>query len=318
MAPELGPSELVLMAAAARRHYLDGQSKIDIAAALGISRFKVARMLEQARESGLVRIEIGPVGSIDADLAARLQERYALTHCAVVCTDGIPNARHQVGAVAGRLLGEIVTDADVLGLPWARSIADMLASMTRLPPVPIVQLSGALVLPGETSSPVDLVSRAARLAGGEAHVFYAPMLLDDAASAEAMLRQPSIAAALAQIPRVTKAVVGVGAWTGGSSTIYQVAADADRAALAESGVVGEAAGVFFDAGGHPLRTLLDERLITVRAEQLLAVPEVIGVASGTAKAAAIRASVLQGLVDSLVVDTEIATRMVAAEPDRRR
>ncbi len=309
MTPELGPSELVMMAAVARRHYLRGQSKVEIASALGISRFKVARLLDLARESGLVRIEIAPVGRIDADLAGRLQERYGLAHCAVVVTDGTPETRAEVGAVAGRLLGEIVMDDDVLGLPWARSIADMLATMTRLPPVPIVQLSGALVIPGETSSPVDLVSRAARLAGGESHLFYAPMLLDDAHSARALRRQPTVADALRQVHRVTKAVVGIGAWTEGSSTIYRVIGDADRRAVAAAGVIGEAAGVCFDRGGNPVPTILDDRLVTVRADQLRAIPEVIGIASGATKAPAVRASILAGLVNSVVVDTEIAIVM---------
>jgi hypothetical protein len=42
----------------ARRYYLQEQSKVDIAALLGISRFKVARLLDEARSTGLVRIEI--------------------------------------------------------------------------------------------------------------------------------------------------------------------------------------------------------------------------------------------------------------------
>ena len=53
-----GPAALVLTATVARRYYLDGISKSDIAAELDLSRFKVARLLDQARASGLVRIEL--------------------------------------------------------------------------------------------------------------------------------------------------------------------------------------------------------------------------------------------------------------------
>ena len=41
----------------ARRYYLDERSKVEIAEELGVSRFKIARLLEVARDSGLVRIE---------------------------------------------------------------------------------------------------------------------------------------------------------------------------------------------------------------------------------------------------------------------
>src|ERR1700678_737505 len=65
------PSEVVLAARVARQYYLEGISKVDIAERLGISRFRVARLLDSARESGLVRIEIGLPGRVlDAGLSA--------------------------------------------------------------------------------------------------------------------------------------------------------------------------------------------------------------------------------------------------------
>src|ERR1700745_3978740 len=64
------PSEVVLAARLARQFYLEGISKVDIADRLGISRFRVARLLDSARESGLVRIEIGlPGGALAPGLA---------------------------------------------------------------------------------------------------------------------------------------------------------------------------------------------------------------------------------------------------------
>ena len=44
-------TDVLRLAAIARDFYLDGKSKIDIAESYGISRFKVARLLEEARES---------------------------------------------------------------------------------------------------------------------------------------------------------------------------------------------------------------------------------------------------------------------------
>ena len=59
-----GPAQLVLTATVARRYYVDGRSKVEIADELEISRFKVARLLDHALATGLVRIEIGHPGSI--------------------------------------------------------------------------------------------------------------------------------------------------------------------------------------------------------------------------------------------------------------
>jgi DNA-binding transcriptional regulator LsrR (DeoR family) len=113
-----GPAQLVLTASIARRYYVDGRSKVEIADEFQLSRFKVARLLEAARSSGMVRIEIGYPGGIDLDLSARLQETLGLRRAIVVDTpEEDPAAlRLQLGKAAADLLTEIVTAEDVLGL----------------------------------------------------------------------------------------------------------------------------------------------------------------------------------------------------------
>src|SRR5919205_53526 len=105
-----GPASLVLAAAVARRFYLEGRSKVQIAEEFRLSRFKVARLLDLARESGLVRIEIGHPGLVDVDLSARLQDAFRLTRAVVVDTpdDDVETLRSNVGQVAAELLAEVV------------------------------------------------------------------------------------------------------------------------------------------------------------------------------------------------------------------
>jgi DNA-binding transcriptional regulator LsrR (DeoR family) len=43
------PAQLILIASVARRYYLEGRSKVEIAEELVLSRFKVARLLDTAR-----------------------------------------------------------------------------------------------------------------------------------------------------------------------------------------------------------------------------------------------------------------------------
>src|SRR5919107_4862937 len=113
-----GPAQLVLTASVARRYYLDGRSKVEIADEFALSRFKVARLLELARSSGLVRIEIGSAGAVDVELSGRLQDAYGLLHAIVVNTvdDHAATLHTVVGRAAAELLTEIVTADDVVGL----------------------------------------------------------------------------------------------------------------------------------------------------------------------------------------------------------
>src|SRR5260370_21746111 len=79
-----GPAASVLAATVARRYYLEGASKREIAQELGLSRFKVARVLDHARSSGLVRIELHYEGEIDLDLSVRLASPLKPRRCLVV------------------------------------------------------------------------------------------------------------------------------------------------------------------------------------------------------------------------------------------
>lgn len=311
---EQGPAELVLIAAVARRHYLQDRSKVEIAQELGISRFKVARLLDAAREMGLVRIEIVRRGALDLDLSARLQERFGLTHTVVVDTPDRDEVvvRHQLGEAAAHLLQEVVTADDVLGLPWSRNVYAVVSSLRELAPAEVVQLSGAIALTDFDSSAVDIVRRASRLSGGTSHVFYAPFVLDDAMSAEAVRRQPPVAEGLARAGSVTVAVVGVGQWAPGESTIHDMLEPQEQRELTDLGVVGEVAGVFFDRDGKVCRPPVADRLVTLGEKELCGIPEVIAVVSGRAKQEAVRAALRGDLVQSLVTDTELAQALLAS------
>lgn len=140
------PAQLVLMASVAQRYHLDRRSKVEIAEEFGLSRFKVARLLDAARNSGLVRVEIRHDGAIDIDLSSRLRERFGLQHAVVVeVVDGDPDLlRRRLAASTADLLAEIVVPQDVLGLAWARSVSVLARMLPRLPGTPVVQLTGVL------------------------------------------------------------------------------------------------------------------------------------------------------------------------------
>jgi DNA-binding transcriptional regulator LsrR (DeoR family) len=305
------PSEVVLAARVARQFYLEGVSKVDIADRLGISRFRVARLLDSARESGLVRIEIGlPGGALDAGLSAELCSVFGLRHAFVFNfpSDGSP-LRQRLGEAAGQVLMDLITPGDVLGLTWSRTLSGLTAALTQLPPCPIVQLTGA-VPPPDGRDLLELVRGVARVGGGTAHVFYAPMLVDDAATATAIRRQGDIAEAFGLIPSVTIAVVSIGAWSPGLSTIYDAVTPLERDALTTLGVRAELAGVFIGANGGPLPTPLDSRMIVTPAPLFTRIPFILGVAYDAAKSPAVLAAIRGGLVHGLVTHTELAVRLL--------
>src|SRR5207248_7143140 len=128
-------------------------------------------------------------------------------------------------------------------------------------------------------------------------------VLPDAATARALRQQSEVARALAQFPRVTKAVVGIGFWGPGDSTLYDAADPRELDELRRLTVCAELSGVFLTDAGDPVEGRFAERLIGLDAHQMRAIPEVVVIAYGMAKVPAMRAALRSGLVGGVITHT---------------
>jgi DNA-binding transcriptional regulator LsrR (DeoR family) len=307
-----GPAATVLAATVARRYYLDGASKSEIAVELGLSRFKVARMLDRARTSGLVRIELHYEGEIDLDLSVRLGTKYGLRRCLVIDSPEDDEAllRTNVGRVAAGLLAEIIDKDDVLGLAWSRTLMAMRSALTTLAPCAVVQLTGALWRPDVDEGSIELVRDVARIANGPAFCFYAPMILPEADTARSLRAQTEVAQAIDRFGELTKAIVTIGAWARGQSTVADAISETDFTQHERLGTCAELCGIELDSEGNVLTTALSERIVGIGPEQLRAVPEIVAIAYGTPKARAVRAAVRGGFVTSLITHGSLARELL--------
>lgn len=296
---------------AARRFYLEDRSKIEIGDELGISRFKVARLLEQARSAGLVRIEIDDSGFIDHERATAMCDALGLDRAVVVAAHGGDDeVRHVVGRAAADLLGSSLRDGEVLGLGWGRTLSATAQELGRLPKVSVVQLTGATEMTRHLS-PVEVVRAIGLRSGGEVRPIFAPLLADDADTAAAFRRQPAIARAVVMFDHVTTAVMSVGSWSPAVSQLHDAVEPETRARLLANGVVAEIGVTLVDALGSEVAPEFTDRCVAVSAAQLRRIPRVIGVASGSEKAHAAVALARGGWVSELVVDETLADAAIA-------
>ena len=309
----LGPAELVRAASIARRFFIDGRSKSEIAEEFSVSRFKVARILEDARAAGIVRIEIRLPARLDASLAHRLRDAFRLRHAIVVDTPEQPEAqmRQQLAHAAAALLRETVTVDDVVGVGYGRTLTLMAEEIDGLAACPVVQLTGALLGVNTSENSVELVRRITARSGGPCYSIYAPQVLPDAKAAASLRQQPEVSEAYRRFGTVTKAVVAIGSWDPPRSQLYDSLPERQRTALRRKGVLAEVGAVLLDADGTQVATDFTERCISISGRQLRAIDEVVGVAGGTAKADAVRAVIAGGYAKSLVADSSLATALLA-------
>jgi DNA-binding transcriptional regulator LsrR (DeoR family) len=307
----MGPDERVQIGYAARRFYLDRVSHLAIATELGVSRFKVARMLDKALESGIVAITIDSPATVDLELSVELKNRFGLHYAFAVTT---PNEEPEViqdalGKVAAELLEEIVQEGAVLGFTAGRTLNATTLHLSKLPYCEVVALGGVAGPVKEHG--IEVIRRVGIATHGPTFPIFAPLLVANAAAASALRSDRGIAQAMSRFDRIDIGVVAVGSWSPPDSQLYDAANEAGIAqALVKQGAVGEVAASLFTAAGDIIDSIADQS-IAITPEQIRRIPNVIAVAGGPTKIAAIRAALATKLVTSLVTDTRTALRLLA-------
>jgi DNA-binding transcriptional regulator LsrR (DeoR family) len=305
--------QLHLAATVARRYYLDRVSRTDIAQELGVSRFKVARLLDRASAEGLVRIEVFDPLGVDAGLSDALRDALGLRRAMVLAAADRP--RVQVGALAARYLAEVLPRGGRVGIAWSRATQALVEHLPGRPPCRFVQLCGVIPRTAEEEHDVELVRRAARAVGGSALIFYAPFVADRAATATALRRHPGIAEALRECDHLDVAVVTVGAWRAGESTVHDALPVQEQQLFRRRGAVAESCGMLLAEDGRLLRDGLQRRVVAVDAGQLRRTPEVVALATDENRTSAVRAVARSGLVHTLVTHRAVAEQLLREPPE---
>ncbi|MGP9745765.1 sugar-binding transcriptional regulator [Brachybacterium sp. AOP29-B2-41] len=302
-------TDRALLARVARLHYFESRSKSEIGQELNLSRFKVARLIDEARTSGVVTITIDESGRVDPDLSQRLAAHLGLARCVVV--DGrnsIPEMRSDVGGAAAILLKEAVQGGDTVGMAWGRTITAMTEHLTELPSVNVVALTGT-VGSDVSESPVEVLRRVSESAGGKAHAIFAPLVLDDALTASTLRRQPDIARVIEYFDVIDVAVLAVGSWDPPISQLRDALPPYERDEFEAQGVVAEVGGTLITENGGLLPGFA-ERCLTISTRQLARVPRVIAVAAEAEKARAVHAVAQSALITDLVTGRRCAEAML--------
>lgn len=301
------------MTEVARRYYLGDQSKVAIGVDLGLSRFQVARLLQEARQRGIVRIQIGTFGQVDTEMSEALAAELGLQRAVVVSGSGRAeddDVIDTVGRALARVLEATVVEGETLGVSFSRQIVAMVAHLGVLPRCDVVQLAGHLSRPTDRTGTPEIVRRIADISGGTAHPIYAPMVLPDASTARALRQQPEIRDALDRARTMDRAVVSIGGWGPGLSGVFDAVPARDQRRATGAGACGEISGRLFDARGRPVTEVIDDRVVAVTLEELRRVPQVVATCWGADRAGAAIVAAGHRFVTTLVTDDSLAKKIL--------
>jgi DNA-binding transcriptional regulator LsrR (DeoR family) len=312
--------EMRLVVRVARMYYEWDIKQSAIAKQLGLSQPTVSRLLQQARSEGVIRISVNVPQGVYTELEEQLVKQYRLRDAIVVDCSGESDERfieRQIGAAAAYYLESALRPNEVVGISsWSATLLALVDAMHPTPrkgDVRVVQILGGVGSPSAEAHAGRLTSRLADLLGGAAVFLPAPGVVGSAAAMEALTADHYVRGALDLFDQVTTALVGIGAiepskLLADSGNRFSIE---ELEALRIQGAVGDVLLRFFDAYGAPVNTPLNQRVISMRLEQLRRVDRSIGVAGGERKFAAILGAIRGGWVNVLVTDHLTARRLIA-------
>lgn len=294
----------------ATEYFLDGLSKVEIARRHGLSRFQVARLLDEARAEGIVRIQIVDP-SASGHEHATLAEKLGISSVTVANPRPGESMRAAIARQVARLLPTVLNEGGRLGVAWSRTLMHLPDSLEALPAADVVQLVGPLSTPGySTAQSSELVHTLGARTGGRIWALPTPLIVDSAQVAASLRSMQEVRTALDAADSLDAAVVSIGAWSAGASTLWARLGVTEQQGVHDAGVVAEICGILLGPTGAVWHSAMEDRVIGVRADQLRRA-RVVAAAPAVGRPEAVLAAARSGLVDDIVLAPELADQVAA-------
>ena len=313
--PQAASGDTRLMLRAAQLYYHGDLTQDAVGKRLGVSRFKVGRLLDRALREQAVRIEIVHPAARLVALEDALVERFGLADAVVVdlpAADDEALARERVAEAAGDLLAA-VAPSGVIGVSWGRTMLELAARLrpgwTRAEQ--IVQLNGAISRSAQPTRYQEVVERFGSTTGAAIQLLPAPAIVGTAELRDALEADPSVAAPLEAARRAGSAVFGMGVM--GPDSVHVASGYLDQRdlrRLEKAGAVGDLLGRFITIEGQIALPSLDERTLGLPLDALCG-KRTIGLAAGPGRGPVALGALRAGCMRTFVTDEATAEWVLA-------
>ena len=282
--------EEALMAKAAWYYYFENLTQQQISDRIGISRLRVVRLLEKARETGMIQFSLRRGNEARLEAEKQLMERYGLEDVFLVPEPADPAMTNaNIAKAASMYIHERLKENSVINIGYGDTPGRVLNNLATIAEntITCVSLTGGVshYLPNTLSNVFN----------AKLHLIPAPLLASTSEMAEAIRKEESIQQISRMISHAELSVVGIGSMDM-SATIFH------------SGILNnnDLLSHFLDSEGNQVNSAIEERLFATSLEKLRNLKHVIGVAAGRVKAEAIRAALKGQILDILITDTDTA------------
>lgn len=305
------------MVEAAKLYYQMDFSQMEVAKKLGVSRPTVSRLLQQAKEEGIVEIKIMDPSENCRVLGTELEEKLGLKKAIVTSVPMYEEkiVKQAIGKIAADYISSIVKDEDVIGVTWGTTLYQVAKHLEHksVRDVKIVQLKGGVSHSQKKTYASETLHAFEKAFDATLYQLPLPALVDHVVVKQAIEADRHIRSLLTIGKEANIAVYTVGV-PQTDSLLFQLGyfTEEDEKVISEH-AVGDIASRFFDKDGHICNDELNARTIGIELEDLKHIEQSILVAGGLKKVDGIWGAIKAKLCNVLITDTYTAKILLNKE-----
>lgn len=303
---------------AAQLYYLQDLTMDAIGNELNVSRSSVSRLLQMAKDRGIVEVKIHTPEDAPRRIANQIKSLYGVTaHLVPVADSASPIDRlERVAQSAARMLTSFFYAGMTMGVAWGSTTDAVSRNLVSRPlkATRVVQLNGAgnTFTTGVTYSG-EILRRFGEAFGATVEQFPVPAFFDDPAAKETLWRERSTKRILDIQSKMDVVLFGLGVSNAEvPSHVYNAGylSQDDLKALNENGIVGDIATVFYRADGSSNDFEINRRSTGPSLDVIRSVPRRICVIAGASRIPSLRGALAGRYISDLIIDERTAEELI--------
>jgi len=310
MAPSrVAAADELLAVRAAELYYEENKTQDEIGAILRITRWKVGRLLQAARESGIIRIDIVHPKARKLSLERDLVDAYGLLAAIVVPSESDQDVTQRIAAAGADYLVSMRPRTRRLGVSWGKTLHQLALALPAdwSLPVEVVQTNGGVSRSQTPGQAAETATMIAAKSGGSVTLMPTPAILEQSATRTLIESDRAVKGILSQAQDSDTFLFSAGPASTVSIHLQSGYLDeSDIARLQRLGAVGDVMGRYITASGDIADQELDDRTLGLSLADLRRADRRIAVVGGQDKHLVTKALVDNAIANILVTDEHAA------------
>lgn len=312
---KIDPHKIQLALDTCHLYYEDELSQNDIAKKLDISRPTVSRLLQFARQQGLVKIEISdPLNQLD-QLALQLSDKYNLKEVRIAydITNQPSIINEKLGELTANYLDEIVENNDSIGIAWGRTleaVANKLHS-SKKSGVKVVELKGSVSASEINNYAKDIINKFNVAFHSETISLPLPVFFDSAITKNIVTEDRFIKNIITAGQETNIALFTSGTVLDSALLFKLGYLSPEEIARIKQEAVGDIISRFLTKEGNIADEEIDNRTVGVPLSSLKGKKYSILIAGSSKKVASMHAALIGGYANVLITDSTSAKALLA-------